>query len=990
MIRKRLDRDDDQESKEPTDDDDGDIEFFSIDPASGVITVNKGLDYDNNSDGYTIYVRATDPSGETDHVQVIIKATDANDAPEIMGSVAAVSNEFGDRPEAPSELRVDEMVGDSYDGEPGMPVRSLPGDMNVFTAADEDARRQAFWSKEGEDADQFVLTSSSPDPTTGLSGPDEPIALKFKSEPDYENPTDANKDSVYKVTLVARDRFTGGLMDRRPLTIFVNNLQEDGKLVLDEAQPVIGQAITARVDDPDNGVAVVTWRWERATSTAPVAPNTWEVIPGATGPAYMPRSDDKTTEERDEGDNGYYLRAVATYTDIMSNDDNDATVLIDERTQKVDAGGTPEANSAPVAQVPNTDQLYRLMKVSANAVREDPSDDPEVDAPQFAASSFDRMVIENAETGASVGDPIHAVPERDDSGKIKTIFHYDLKATITGDDYYFTIATTTGQIKVGEVSFPNPTPAGVIPTCDRIIEGGNTIPDCPAMTDPGLDFENDDTFTLIVTAVDSGKSSRKAMATVNISLSNVNERPYFDMETRDRTTNDARTALAPIVYAEMRTNSVMPLAAFEPDGETLRWELEGPDADDFEIGPANNIDDGKDRRELRFKSQPSFETAKDSAGDLNGNGDTEDTDVDGASEAAGNNIYHVTVRATETSAVGGGPALAAKLNVAVQVTDSEEPGTVEVRWLQPEVGTLISASLTDPDGNNVQLPSWTWYRAKVSDPNRTPGASEASLASEWQLIGAATDDEYTPTAADQDKHLLARVTYTDDHGPTKQTVGVSANAVQADVSDLNNNSPDFNRSETTRSVDEEAAKGTVVGEPVDVDRNEDGDTLTYELDNDTDADAVSMTIVVDNENYPSDVSFFSIDKDTGQIRVDNTALSAEETDGRIYPDTPGVPDSQATSTPGTYVVYVRATDPSGEENDEDNDVIRVVITANNVNESPAVRGAAELELVEGEDLGATSTENLYHRSEEDVIDRAIWPAPLAGPDGHLFEYSIAG
>ena len=125
----------------------------------------------------------------------------------------------------------------------------------------------------------------------------------------------------------------------------------------------------------------------------------------------------------------------------------------------------------------------------------------EEDAPEFASATFDRVVDENAETGASVGDPIHAEPEYDENDKIKTFFRYDLDATITGHDDYFTIASTTGQIKVGEVAFPNPIPAGVIATCDH--DDDSDIPDCPPMTDPNLDHESGDTFTLIVTAVDS-------------------------------------------------------------------------------------------------------------------------------------------------------------------------------------------------------------------------------------------------------------------------------------------------------------------------------------------------------------------------------------------------------------------------------------------------------------------------------------------------------
>ena len=98
------------------------------------------------------------------------------------------------------------------------------------------------------------------------------------------------------------------------------------------------------------------------------------------------------------------------------------------------------------------------------------------------------------------------------------------------------------------------------------------------------------------------------MATVNISIADLNERPYFDKDSRDRA--EAENTGNEIRYAEMRTNTIVPLAAVEPDGDALRWELEGADAPDFEIVDADDIDDGKDRVELRFKSQPDFEDLK--------------------------------------------------------------------------------------------------------------------------------------------------------------------------------------------------------------------------------------------------------------------------------------------------------------------------------------------------------------------------------------------
>ncbi len=49
------------------------------------------------------------------------------------------------------------------------------------------------------------------------------------------------------------------------------------------------------------------------------------------------------------------------------------------------------------------------------------------------------------------------------------------------------------------------------------------------------------------------------------------------------------------------------------------------------------------------------------------------------------------------------------------------------------------------------------------------------------------------------------------------------------MSNDDNNSPDFNTSKTTRSISEDTAVGMPVGLPVDVDMNEDEDTLTYEI-----------------------------------------------------------------------------------------------------------------------------------------------------------------
>ena len=293
--------DDDRDSTNPLNTSE-EVGYFSINKATGQLMVKKTLDFDMNGDPpdgkYKFYVRAIDPSGETAEVEVTVIAQDANDTPKINGSRTAAQNLTDPIPEAPSELRVMEQDSDDrdapegpdtpYTGAPGLPAALQLGNSNVFTVTDEDERGQVFWDLRGDDADDFVLTQGGT--TNGgtqgsLSGPDEPIAMVFVSPPDFEMPTDANGDSVYEVILVARDSV--GAESTRAITIFVDNVPEQGMTTLSVEQPYIGTEIMAMVEDPDGGVAVVTWQWSKSSSNAPDA--TFTVIPGATASTYTPK-----------------------------------------------------------------------------------------------------------------------------------------------------------------------------------------------------------------------------------------------------------------------------------------------------------------------------------------------------------------------------------------------------------------------------------------------------------------------------------------------------------------------------------------------------------------------------------------------------------------------------------------------------------------------------------------------------------------------------
>ena len=521
---------------------------------------------------------------------------------------------------------------------------------------------------------------------------------------------------------------------------------------------------------------------------------------------------------------------------------------------------------------------------------------------------------------------------------------------------------------------------------------------------------------MVVSATNEGGTST---ANVVIALMDRNEHPYFDQATREidlDTTTDGfdRT----IEYEEGSTNRrVDGLAALEPDGDSLNWEVVGTDSADFEIVDAPDGAGGKDRVELRFRAdaRPDYEKPMDRDEDPATEGD----------QMKGDNMYQITVRVTEAATVGANvPPKAVELPLTVSVTNAEEDGMVQVKWRQPEVGTPISASLTDPDsvaddnvdGDVTTGVIYAWFRAKVRNPDRNidPDDVPDTGTDQWEALtgngadsatytpqGKTPDDPDTPadekTGEEQDEgwYLLVRATYATD----QVAIGISEYRVRADVHDNSNNSPDFNAAETTRTVREDIGVDMAVGAVVDVDRNEDNDVLTYELVDSAAGDDGNPD--VDEE----DLAFFYIDRDTGQLRVKKT-LNFE-----------GHDDSGTTEVePSEYTVVVRATDPSGEEEmDENRDDITVVVTVTDVEEAPKVTdGYAIIQVHEMNSskepsdngqyyvgLGNTAlaespftvtenanTQNYYKVSDEDPVDSHRWPDnAVPGPDGRFFEYS---
>ena len=171
-----------------------------------------------------------------------------------------------------------------------------------------------------------------------------------------------------------------------------------------------------------------------------------------------------------------------------------------------------------------------------------------------------------------------------------------------------------------------------------------------------------------------------------------------------------------IMYAENGTAPVRTFTSEDPEGAGIHWDVTGVDANDFMI--SGGVLTFRLYSKDGVLEPPNYEKPTDRGFDADNNGDFIDAD----DFAPDDNMYHITVRASEMRASGYmGRALSTEVDVVVQVTNKNEMGTVTLNRLQPEVGTAIMAMITDPDGtigtdDHVTTVTWQWYISNNNDP----------------------------------------------------------------------------------------------------------------------------------------------------------------------------------------------------------------------------------------------------------------------------------
>ena len=454
----------------------------------------------------------------------------------------------------------------------------------------------------------------------------------FKAKPDFEAPTDANKDNVYEVTVRAADG--DGNRGEMAVKVTVENENEDGTVSLSRTQIRVGVAVTASLSDSDGSISGLTWQWSiDGANVQDATPN--GDIEDANADTYIPKA----------GDVGGTLTATATYTDGEGPDpDGDdpkktasvasaTAVAVDTRNkapvfedQDAETDGTQnesttrkvEENTAAVAA---DDALANGAEDTADNVggvvtAEDP--DPNTEAPIYTLGGADAdkfRVRDNGQIEVGAGTKLDyettqtysvTVMAEDSFGESASIM---VTITVTDVDEAPVISeggvvisgmssrdyAENGMDAVETYTASGPEAAMAMWSLSGDDAGSFSIdasgeltfdasPDYEAMADA----DGDNVYMVTVEADDGTYMDTHAVA---VTVTDVNEAPEFASDTTTRSVAENTAA---------GENIGDPVSATDEDGDTLTYTLGGDDAASFDIAMSTG--------QLMTKTDLDFET----------------------------------------------------------------------------------------------------------------------------------------------------------------------------------------------------------------------------------------------------------------------------------------------------------------------------------------------------------------------------------------------
>ena len=582
------------------------------------------------------------------------------------------------------------------------------------------------WTLTGTDADDFSIGNF--DNQAGV--------LTFMEGPDFEAPTDSNRNNVYEVTVQVTDK--GGNTVSTSVTVTVENVDEPGVVTLTHTQPEVRTRLMAMLVDPDRHSRVI-WQWYRGNPTGNSIPTCAADVADicrigtATSASYTPVADDV----------GKTLTARVTYTD-----------------------GEDRGKSAEFA--------------TSSTVQEDDEDNV---APQFQRAGTrittdERDVDEGTDPDRDVGDPVEATDEDTDDADDNALF-YTLGGT---NSRSFSIDETNGQITT-KIALDYETketysvivkaldPSGASATITVKINVLD-VDEQPVLSKRGLVAvgsgfisygENGrDVVAEYTATVPSG-------ASVSWSLGGPDAGDFSISRNGQLTFRSSPNFEAPADANRDNTYEITVTARAGRDSDQLDVTVNVTNLDetgDVSLSPARIIVGGQVTATLSDVDGTPTGLSWDWA--TSEDGATGWTNIAGANT----NVYtpitadvghYLRATANYTDPEGPGKSISARTSVTVLADDD---GSVTLSETRPAVGDTITATLTDPDGS-ITNTTWQW-------------ASSSDGASGWTDIAGATSASYTVTSEDTRKFLRATANYDDGDGADKNAAAATTLGVGVD------------------------------------------------------------------------------------------------------------------------------------------------------------------------------------------------------------------
>ncbi len=590
---------------------------------------------DDGDNDYEFMVGVTDTAGLSHSIQVTVRVADGNDAPEITTTATTAD------------------------------VAENSTTVLTLAASDVDASDMQTWSVESaNDGGKFEITSTG--------------ALSFKNAPDFEMPTDADRNNTYVVTVKVTDG--GNLSDTHTVTVTVGDVNE---------APQITTATTAVVAENSTAVLTLVATDEDASDT-----QTWSVD----------ATDDGGLFEVTQGG----ALSFQTAPDFENKQDADADNVYEVTVRVTDAGGLSDPHTLAVT-VTNINEAPQITTATTAAVAENStavltliatdvdasttftwSVENTGDGGKFDISSTGALTFKNApnfEMPTDVGDTamnntyVVTVNVRDDgipnnrgsinqlddtvsvvvsvqdvneapvvSGHVMPEFaeiEFDvLGADLNAADYVVGTYTyededrnpadtiTWGLGGTDAAHFDIGSASGVL--------SFNIRPDFENAADMGSNNEYE-----IVVEADDGQGGVGTFPVV-VTVTNVDETPEITTTAASHTTPsfmeieyDAATAALVVADYDGR----------DEEGQTITWSRTGTDAGDFSIDSMTGV--------LSFTQRPNFEMPADDGSD---------------------NVYNITVRARDTAS----PVNVRELEVVVIITDVNERPDIDENFNPPQ------------------------------------------------------------------------------------------------------------------------------------------------------------------------------------------------------------------------------------------------------------------------------------------------------------------